>query len=115
MTNPAMGWLVLRRAAEKRPPLHPDQRKWGKFFVRKQPFSSESQFGLEIRQGFGKLAASEAANGKSRLRRASDLGPATRERVALPPSGHAASVMNTHEQEKERTVINATRPEQSQE
>ncbi len=65
MTNPAMGWLVLRRAVEKRPPLHPDQRKWGKFSVHKQPFSSESQFGFEIRQGFGKMAASEAANGKS--------------------------------------------------
>jgi len=73
-----MGWLVLRSAAEKRPPQHPDQRTWVKSGVQRRTFSSESQFGLEIRQGFGKMAASEAANGKSRLESTSDrcqIGP----------------------------------------
>jgi len=69
-----MGWLVLRRAAEKRPPLHPDQRKWVKFGVHRQAFSSESQVGFGIRQRFAKMAASVAVNGKSRLKqRISDL------------------------------------------
>ena len=67
MTNPGMGWLVLRRVVEKRPPQHPDQRTWVKSGVQRRTFSSESQFGLENRQGFGKMAASEAANGKSRF------------------------------------------------
>ena len=67
MTNPGMGWLVLRSAAEKRSPQHPDQRTWVKSGVQRRTFSSESQFGLEISQRFGKMAASEAANGKSRI------------------------------------------------
>ena len=67
MTNPSTGWLVLRRAAEERPPQHSDQRKWVKLGVQRQAFSSKSQFGFEIRRGFGKMVASEEANGKSRL------------------------------------------------
>jgi hypothetical protein len=53
-----MGWLVLRRAAEKRPPQHPDHRTWVKFGVQSRHFLSESQFGFEIRQEFATLAAS---------------------------------------------------------
>jgi len=68
-TIPAWGRLVLRRVPGKRLPQHSDQRKWVRFGVQTQALSSESHLGLEIRQGFGKMAASEAANGKSRLRR----------------------------------------------
>jgi len=67
MTNPAMGWLVLRRAAEKRPPLYPDQRKWVIFGLHRQAFPSESQVGFEISQRVTTMAESEAANGKCRL------------------------------------------------
>jgi len=61
-----MGLLLLRRAAEKRPPQHSDERKWVKLSVHRQAFSAESHFGFEIRQRFAKMAASVAANGKSR-------------------------------------------------
>ena len=63
-------WM-LRRVVGKRPLQHSDQRKWVKFGVHRQAFSSESQFGLEFRQRFAKMAASEAANWESRSRRTS--------------------------------------------
>ncbi len=66
MTNPSTGWLVLRRAAEERPPQHSDQRKWVKLGVHRQAFSSESHFDFDVNQRFAKMAASVAANGKSR-------------------------------------------------
>ena len=54
-------------------PQQSDERKWVKFGVHRQVFSSESQFGFEIRQGFAKIAASEAANGKSRMKRSQSV------------------------------------------
>jgi len=66
MTTPARARWVLRRAPGKRPPRHSDQREWVKFGVHRQAFSSQPQFGFETKQRFAKMAASEAANGKSR-------------------------------------------------
>ncbi len=68
MTTPARVRWVLRRAPGKRPPKHSVQRKCIKLGVRRQVFSSESQFGFQIRQRFAKIAASEVANGKSRTK-----------------------------------------------
>jgi len=67
MTNPARAQWMLRRAVGKRPLQHSDQRKWVKFGVHRQAFSSEPQVGIEISQRVAKVAASEAANGKSWL------------------------------------------------
>ena len=66
MTIPAKGWLVLRRAAGKRLPQNSVERKWVRFGVQRQAFSSDKPLGLEIGQGLGKMAVPEAANGKSR-------------------------------------------------
>ena len=41
MTIPAKGWLVLRRAAGKRLPQNSVERKWVRFGVQRQEFSSE--------------------------------------------------------------------------
>ena len=67
MTIPAKGLLVLRGVPGKCLPQDSDQRKWIKFGDQRQAFSSESHFGFKIRRGFGKMPASDAANGKSRL------------------------------------------------
>ena len=67
MTIPVRGWLVLRCVPSKRLPQHSDQRKWVSFGVERRAFSSESHFDFEISQRFAKMAASEAANGKSRV------------------------------------------------
>ena len=77
MTDPARGRLVLRRVVGKRPLQHSDQRKWVKFGVHRQAFSSEPQVGLEISQRVAKMAASEAANGKSRLKYEAQIGNRT--------------------------------------
>ena len=69
MTNPARARWVLRRAAKERPPQQSDERKWVKFGVHRQAFSSESQFDFEVNQRFAKMAASEAANGNWQLHR----------------------------------------------
>ena len=58
---------MLRRAVGKRPLQHSDRRKWVKFGVHRQAFSSESQVGFEISQRVAEMAASGAANGKSRI------------------------------------------------
>ena len=55
--------------AKQTEPQHSGQRKWVKFGVHRQAFASESQFGFEIRQGLGKMTASEEATGKCRLDR----------------------------------------------
>jgi len=59
MTIPAWGRLVLRRASGKRPPQHSKQRKSVKFGVHRQAFSSESQFGFEMRQEFDMMSGVE--------------------------------------------------------
>ncbi len=67
MTIPANGWLVLRRATGKRPTQPSDKRIWCGFGVQTQAFSLDSPLGLEIRKSFGKMVASEAANGQCRI------------------------------------------------
>jgi hypothetical protein len=83
MANPTMGWLVLRRAPGKRPLQQSDRRKWVRFGVHRQAFSSESQFGFEISQRVSTMAASEAANGKFRSI-AIELGPSCRQDAIAP-------------------------------
>jgi hypothetical protein len=67
MTIPAKGWLVLRRLSSKRPPQHSVEQKWGGVGVQTQAFSSDCPYGFEIGQRSGRMATSEAVNGKSRL------------------------------------------------
>ncbi len=68
MTIPAKGWLVLRRLSSKRPPQHSVEQKWGGVGVQTQAFSSDCPYGIEIGQRSGRMATSEAVNGKSRLK-----------------------------------------------
>ena len=51
----------------KRPTQPSDKRIWCGFGVQMQAFSLDSPLGVEIRQSFGKMVASEAANGQCRL------------------------------------------------
>ena len=68
MTIPAWGWLVLRRVAGKRLPQHSEERKVGRVSVQTRALSVAWSFGFEIGQDPGRIAASEATNGKSRLK-----------------------------------------------
>ena len=67
MTIPAWGWLVLRRVAGKRLPQHSEKRKVGRLSVQKRALSVAWSFGFEIGQDPGRVAASEAGNGKFRV------------------------------------------------
>ena len=91
MTNPARARWGLRRAPKERPPQQSDERKWVKFGVHRRAFSSESKFGFEIRQRFAKMAASEAANGKSRMNRS----PSVKGKQARMPGDSLPEVRNS--------------------
>ncbi len=67
MTIPAKGWLVLRRATDKRLPQHSVERERDGFGVQTQPFSQIVRTALKSDKNVGRMASSEAANGKCRL------------------------------------------------
>jgi len=78
MTIPVKGWWVLRRAPGKRQPPHFDQPIRVEYGVHRQAFSSEPQFGFEMRQRFAKMAASEVQMGnvgRNRVGRAYKIRP----------------------------------------
>ena len=66
MTNPARARLVLRCVADKRLPHHPVARKRDGLGVQTEALPSAWPFGWIRGQRIGKMAASEAVNGKCR-------------------------------------------------
>ena len=72
MTNPARGSLALRCVAGKRFPHHSVAPKQDGLGVQTEALPSAWPFGLNRGQRIGKMAASEAANGKSRIQGTDD-------------------------------------------
>ena len=68
MTNPARARLLLRWMAGKRLPHHSVARKRDGLGVQTEALPSAWPFGLIRGQRIGKMAASEAVNGKSRIK-----------------------------------------------